>query len=194
MSLYFFSLNSSSDGRDRYLDLKKERERRLSIKLSVELKQMRHRALFNGHHGLKHAIGRAIKLHNNMSIAMIRQRMKFVSLITRALRSPGLGMPSFFGISLTRSMKTLILRIIRKKHDIWIFQLRQQWLSNQMAAIANGRKIAGENAFLNKISEMKEIINNGRMGMQSEYSQNIINGWYSTVRAPKKHMSAKGVV
>ena len=176
--------------RARYLALQKQREIQMAKKISMQLGRIKSRVLCNGMPGLSVAISRALMIKNRISIGLVRQKIKFAKKINIALRSSGLGVPSMRGISLTRAMRTLIKKIIRKKNDIWMFKLREQWLNNERAKILNGG-LATENAWLNTgLNKIKSMIIAGRehtSSQHNDYFGDKIKQWQQTINDGKYH-------
>ena len=176
--------------RARYLDLQKQREIQMAKKVSMQLGRIKSRVLHSGVSGLSVAISRALKVKNRISIGLVRQKIKFAKKIHMALRSSGLGVPSMRGISLTRAMRTLIKKIIRKKNDIWMFKLREQWLNNERAKILNGG-LATQNAWLNSgLNKIKTMIIAGRehsASQHNDYFEDKIKQWQQTINDGKYH-------
>lgn len=186
MTLY----SKEQKDRARYLSLQKQREIQMAKKISMQFGRMKSRVLFNGRAGLSVAINRALMIKGRVSVGVLRQRIMFAKKITAALRSSGLGVPSMRGISLTRAMRTLIKKIIRKKNDIWMFKLREQWLNNERAKILNGG-LATESAWLNTgLRKIKSIIITGRehtSSQHNDYFGDKIKQWQQTINDGKYH-------
>lgn len=184
MSLYSSEQKQKEERqRARYLALQKQKEIQMTKKVSRQLSATRRRVLSAGNRSLRVFINRALTLQNRIAMNIIRQRIRFAMLIRKALRSPGLGMPFFIGISLTWNMRRLIAKIIRKKNDIWMFALREQWLNNERAKARSGQKASAEFAWLRESSrnddifKMKATIEDGKMAatsQQNEYHDNML--------------------
>ncbi len=201
MSLCRFETIEITNWREKYLALQKKRELQMTKRVKVELSGLQKNVLRLPHRTFNRSFKKALGLRAGMSLGLLRQRLLFAKKIYLMLHSPGLGVPFFIGIGLTRKMKMLIRQIISHKNMMWMIQLKQQWLNNEIAKAERGEQVRAEFGWLKinlsfkkDIFKMKVVVQDGRDNTASQNNyywrkkldvmkQEVADGKYQTMNA-----------